>query len=156
MSKLHSIRARIRRISRYARLFKFSHLSYRIGGGNWGENAWERENSLSANAATRTDREGLRDLFVVGCEVLVAQPALGGEDVAIRKVEMAAMGCMGAELDVGLNRKSQPTLNMGFDKLTPPGTHSPAIWAPCRGVRRGRPSGKGGYILSPSETMAAR
>lgn len=151
MSKLHSIRARIRRISRYARLFSHSHQRLAL---------WQRgrrANLLSTDATTWTNREGLGEIFDISLEMLVAKPAFRGEEIGFCEVRLVAMSCMGAELHVCLQWKIQPSSALGtMVWLTPPGTHWSQIRAPCRGVRRGSPSGNGGYILSPSDTMAAR
>lgn len=104
MSKLHSIRARIRRISRYARLF-FSSLVFSV----WGEGERGAKHLLSANATTWTNREGLRYFTNVSRKVLVTKPAFRSENIWICKIGAIAMSCVAAELHISLHWKvSQP------------------------------------------------
>ena len=99
MSKLHSIRARIRRISRYARLFAHSHQRFSLGQRGI------RADLLSTNATTWTNREGLGEIFHISLKMLVAKPAFRGEEIWFCEVRRVAMSCMGAELHVCLQWK---------------------------------------------------
>ena len=101
MSKLQSMRTRMRRISRYARLFFWGFPLLVLFFEPWEK--WLRSNySLSANATTGSYREGLRGFFIVSRKFIVAKPAFRGEDIRIFEIECAAMSYVGAILHVRL------------------------------------------------------
>ena len=101
MSKLQSMRARMRRISRYARLFFWGFPLLVLFFEPWEK--WLRSNYLlSANATTGSYREGLRGFFIVSRKFIVAKPAFRGEDIRIFEIECAAMSYVGAMLHIRL------------------------------------------------------
>ena len=120
MSKLNIMRARIRRISRYARLCVRHYWCFQ---SEKEERKDPRDGHLlSANTATGTNGEGLRGFFVIGCVLIIAKPAFRDEDVWIFEVQRAAMSRMGAELHVCLDPKISKPRGL-VSSLTPPGTH---------------------------------
>ena len=119
MSKFHIIRARIRRISRYARLVFGSLLvrfrAEKIGKKNRmtglefaSKKKKKRRQSvdlLSADTATWANREGLGGFFVISRKPLIAKPTFRVKLIWIFEIIHAAMSHMGAELHVSLDWK---------------------------------------------------